>query len=97
MKFFTTALATIALTLSASTMAGSSEEAAPEQGAMDTMVKKLTMSCYRNREGDRMFVGAAETVRFCRSAARKTVASAYAQQGVELASLSQQSGNEGIN
>ena len=84
MKTFTTALATIALTLSASAMAGSFKEAAPEQ-AMDTMVKKLTMSCYRNREGDRMSSSAQpETVRFCQKAARKTVASAYAAKGVEL-------------
>jgi hypothetical protein len=55
------------------------------------------MSCYRNREGDRLFVGAAETVRFCRNAAKQTVASAFEQSGVELASMSQQTAGESIN
>ena len=50
-----------------------------------------------DREGDRLFVGAAETVRFCRSAAKQTVAAAFEQKGVELASVSQQQVGESIN
>ena len=96
MKALTTALTTIALAFSASAMAGSTAEVENEQ-AMDTLVKKLTMSCYRNREGDRLFVGAVETVRFCRSAAKQTVAAAFEQKGVELASVSQQQAGESIN
>ena len=38
--------------------------------------KKLTMSCFKNRLGDRMYVGEAETVTFCRKAARRAIASA---------------------
>lgn len=96
MKTLTSALTTIALTFSAAAMAGSSTEAAQEQ-ATDAMVKKLTMSCYRNREGDRLFVGAAETVRFCQKAAKQTVAAVYEQKGFELAGARQQQISEGIN
>jgi hypothetical protein len=96
MKLLTTALTTFALTFSASAMADSSSQLTQDQ-AKDSLVKKLTMSCYRNREGDRLFVGAAETVRFCRNAAKQTVASAFEQSGVELASMSQQTAGESIN
>ena len=68
MKTLSTLLATAILTFSASVSAGTSSELSQEQ-AIDSLVKKLTMSCYRNREGDRLFVGAVETVRFCQNAA----------------------------
>ncbi|NCF32122.1 MAG: hypothetical protein GWP50_00965 [Proteobacteria bacterium] len=96
MKFLSTAMATVALTFSASAMAGGTTQAAQEQ-VMDSMVKKLTMSCYRNREGDRLLVGAAETVRFCQSAAKQAVSAAYEQKGLELASAQQRQLSEGIN
>ena len=70
MKTLSTFLATAILTFSASVSAGASSELSQEQ-AIDSLVKKLTMSCYRNREGDRLFVGAVETVRFCQNAASK--------------------------
>ena len=96
MKPLLTAMTTIALAFSASAMAGSTAELEKQQ-AMDTLVKKLTMSCYRNREGDRLFVGAVETVRFCRSAATQTVAAAFEQKVAEFASVSQQQAGESIN
>ena len=96
MKALINTLITIALAFSASAMAGSTAEVDKEQ-AMDTLVKKLTMSCYRNREGDRLFVGAAETVRFCRSAAEQTVATAFEQKGIEVASVSQEKMGQSIN
>jgi len=96
MKVLTNTLTTIALACSASAMAGSTAEVGTEQ-AMDTLVKKLTMSCYRNREGDRLFVGAAETVRFCRSAAKQTVVTAFEQKGIELASVSEKQMDQSIN
>jgi len=96
MKLLSTAMATVALTFSASTMAGGTAEVAQGHD-MDSIVKKLTMSCYRNREGDRLFVGVAETVRFCQNAAKQVVSAAYAQKGLELASAQQQQLSERIN
>ena len=96
MKLLTTALTTFALTFSASAMADSSSQLTQDQ-AKDSLVKKLTMSCYRNREGDRLLVGAAETVRFCQSAAKQAVSAAYEQKGLELASAQQRQLSEGIN
>ena len=96
MKTFSTALATLALTFSASALAGGTTEVSQAQ-AMDSMVKKLTMSCFSNREGDRLFVGAAETVRFCQSAAKQAVSAAYEQKDIELASAKQQQTSERIN
>jgi len=55
------------------------------------------MSCYRNRQGDRLFVGVAETVRFCQNAAKKAVSAASAQKGLELASTLQQQQSERLN
>ena len=96
MKLLSMAMAIVALTFSASTMAGGTTEVAQEHD-MDSIVKKLTMSCYRNREGDRLFVGVAETVRFCQNAAKQVVSAAYAQKGLELASAKQQQLSESIN
>lgn len=96
MKTLSTLLATAILTFSASVSAGASSELSQEQ-AIDSLVKKLTMSCYRNREGDRLFVGAVETVRFCQKAAKEVVAEAYEQKGLELASIAQQAVVESIN
>jgi len=96
MKTLSTLLATAILTFSASVSAGASSEVSQDQ-AIDSLVKKLTMSCYRNREGDRLFVGAVETVRFCQNAAKQVVADAYEQKGLEVASISQQTVAESIN
>ena len=96
MKIFSTAMATLALSFSASALAGGTTEVSQAQ-AMDSLVKKLTMSCFSNREGDRLFVGAAETVRFCQSAAKQAVSAAYEQKGLELASAKQQQISERIN
>ena len=95
MKTLSTLLATAILTFSASVSAGTSSELSQEQ-AIDSLVK-LTMSCYRNREGDRLFVGAVETVRFCQNAAKQAVADAYEQKGLDLASVAQQTAGESIN
>ena len=96
MKILSTLMAAAALTFSASASAGALTEPTLEQ-AKETLVKKLTMSCYRNREGDRLFVGAVETVRFCQNAAKQAVADAYEQKGLDLASVAQQTAGESIN
>ncbi|MDG1124660.1 MAG: hypothetical protein P8N73_07260 [Pseudomonadales bacterium] len=96
MKLFPMAMTIAALTFSASTMAGGTTQVAQEQN-MDSVVKQLTMSCYRNRQGDRLFVGVAETVRFCQNAAKKAVSAASAQKGLELASTLQQQQSERLN
>jgi hypothetical protein len=96
MKISLTAMATLALFFSASAMSGGTPQVSQAQ-AMDSMIKKLTMSCFSNREGDRLFVGAAETVRFCQSAAKQAVSAAYEQKGLELASAKQQQISERIN
>ena len=96
MKTFSTAMATLVLSFSASALAGGTTEVSQAQ-AKDSMVKKLTMSCFSNREGDRLFVGAAETVRFCQSAAKQAVSAAYEQKDIELASAKQQQMSERIN
>ena len=52
------------------------------------------MSCYKNRVGDRMYVGAAETVTFCRKAARRTIADALEAETVEIAAITQKTNTE---
>ena len=96
MKLLSTAMAIVALIFSASAIAGGTTQAAQEE-AMGSMVKKLTMSCYRNREGDRLIIGVTETVRFCQNAAKQVVSAAYEQKGLELASAQQQKLSERIN
>jgi hypothetical protein len=96
MKLLSTAMATVALTFSAFTMADGATQVAQEQ-TMDSVVKKLTMACYSNRAGDRLFVGVTETVRFCQSAAKQAVAAAYEQKSLELAGAQQRQLSERIN
>jgi hypothetical protein len=86
----------VALTFSASAIANGTTQVAQEQ-IRDSMVKKLAMSCYRNRQGDRLLVGAAETARFCQNAAKQVVSAAYLQKGLALASAQQQKLSERIN
>jgi len=96
MKLLSSAMAIAALTFSASAIAGGTTQVAQER-AMDSMVKKLTMSCYRNREGDRLFIGATETIRFCQNAAKQAVSAAYEQKDLGLASAQHQQLSERIN
>ena len=83
--------AVAALTVSASAIAGSTAGNADDALQLDTIEKKLTLSCFNNRMGDRVFIGAPETIRFCRAAARQTVSQAVEAKTMEIAALSQES------
>ena len=74
-----------ALSFAASTMADVAVTQLPSGESLSSLEKKLTMSCFKNRVGDRMYVGAAETVNFCRKAARRTVADALEAETIEIA------------
>ena len=74
-----------ALSFAASTMADVAATQLPSGESLSSLEKKLTMSCYENRVGDRMYVGAVETVNFCRKAARRTVADALEAETLEIA------------
>ncbi len=52
------------------------------------------MSCYKNRVGDRMYVGVVETVTFCRKAARRTIANALEAETVEIAAITHKTNTE---
>ena len=85
-----TLFATAALTVSASAIAGSTADNVDTASQLDTIEKKLTLSCYNNRMGDRAFIGAAETVSFCRAAARQAVSQAVEAKTMEIAALTQE-------
>ena len=80
-----------ALTVSASAIAGSTAGNVDTALQLDTIEKKLTLSCFNNRMGDRAFIGAAETVSFCRSAARQAISQAIEAKKMEIAALTQES------
>ena len=80
-----------ALTVSASAIAGSTAGNVDTALKLDTIEKKLTLSCYNNRMGDRAFIGAPETISFCRSAARQAVSQAIEAKTMEIAALTQES------
>lgn len=83
-----------ALSFAASTMADSLATQLPSGESLASLEKKLTMSCYKNRVGDRMYVGAAETVSFCRKAARRTIADALEAETVEIAAIIQKTNTD---
>ena len=80
-----------ALTVSASAIAGSTAGNVDTSLQLDTIEKKLTLSCYNNRMGDRAFIGAPETISFCRTAARQAVSQAVEAKTMEIAALTQES------
>ena len=80
-----------ALTVSASAIAGSTADNVDTALQLDTIEKKLTLSCFNNRMGDRAFIGAPETISFCRSAARQAVSQAVEAKTMEIAALTQES------
>ena len=82
------------LTFAASTMADAPATQLPSGEPLTSLEKKLTMSCYKNREGDRMYVGAAKTVTFCRKAARRTIADALEAETLEIAAITQKPNTE---
>lgn len=83
-----------ALSFAASTMADSLATQLPSGESLASLEKKLAMSCYKNRVGDRMYVGAAETVTFCRKAARSTIADALEAETIEIAANIQKTNAE---
>lgn len=85
MKMLSALFSIGALSFAASTMADAPATQLPSGESLISLEKKLTMSCYKNREGDRMYVGAAETVKFCRKAARRTIADALEAETIEIA------------
>ena len=83
--------AVAAFAVSASANAGSTPENVNTGLQLDTIEKKLTLSCFNNRMGDRAFIGAPETISFCRSAARQAVSQAVEAKTMEIAALTQES------
>ena len=83
-----------ALSFAASTMADVAVTQLPSGESLSSLEKKLTMSCFKNRVGDRMYVGAAETVNFCRKAARRTVAETLEAETIEIAANIQKTNAE---
>ena len=83
--------AVAALAVSASANAGSTAQNVDTALQLDTIEKKLTLSCFNNRMGDRAFIGAPETISFCRSAARQAVSQAVEAKTMEIAALTQES------
>jgi hypothetical protein len=80
-----------ALTISASAIAGGSAGTVDAASQLDSIEKKLTLSCFNNRLGDRAFIGATETISFCRAAARQAVSLAVEAKTMEIAALTQES------
>ena len=89
MKTLSALLAIGALSFASSTMAIEPNAQLPSGESAISIEKKLTMSCFKNRLGDRMYVGEAETVTFCRKAARRAIASAIEAGALDLAANSQ--------
>ena len=83
-----------ALSFAASTMADVAVTQLPSGESLSSLEKKLTMSCFKNRVGDRMYIGAAETVNFCRKAARRTVADVLEAETIEIAANIQKTNAE---
>ena len=91
MKSIKSLFAVAALAVSASANAGSTAENVDTALQLDTIEKKLTLSCFNNRMGDRAFIGSPETIRFCRTAARQAVSQAVEAKTMEIAALTQES------
>ena len=91
MNIFTSLFAVAALSVSASAIAGGTAGNVDTALQLDTIEKKLTLSCFNNRMGDSTFIGAPETIRFCRSAARQAVSQAVEAKTMEIAALTQES------
>ena len=91
MNAFTSLCAAAALSVSASAIAGSTPGNGDTISQLDTIEKKLTLSCFNNRMGDRAFIGAPETISFCRSAARQAISQAIEAKKMEIAALTQES------
>ena len=92
MKTLSALLSIGALSFASSTMATEPNAQLPSGESTISIEKKLTMSCFKNRLGDRMYIGAAETVTFCRKAARRAIASAMEAGALDLAANSRKTG-----
>ena len=92
MKTLSALLSIGALSFASSTMAVEPNAQLPSGESTTSIEKKLTMSCFKNRLGDRMYIGAAETVTFCRKAARRAIASAMEAGALDLAANSRKTG-----
>ena len=90
MNIFTSLCAVAALSVSASAIAGSTAGNVDTTSQSDTIEKKLTLSCFNNRMGDRVFIGAPETISFCRAAARQAVSQAVEAKTMEIAALTRE-------
>ena len=89
MKSLSALLSIGALSFASTTMAIEPNVQLPSGESTISIEKKLTMSCFKNRLGDRMYVGEAETVTFCRKAAKRAIASAMEAEALDLAANSQ--------
>ena len=92
MKTLSALLSIGALSFASSTMAIEPNAQLPSGESTISIEKKLTMSCFKNRLGDRMYVGEAETVTFCRKAARRAIANAMEAGTLDLAANSRTTG-----
>ena len=92
MKTLSALLSIGALSFASSTMANELNAQLPSGASTISIEKKLTMSCFKNRLGDRMYVGEAETVTFCRKAARRAIANAMEAGTLDLAANSRTTG-----
>ena len=91
MKALKSLLAVTALTVSASAVAGNTAGNVDTALELDTIEKKLTLSCFNNRVGDRAFIGAPKTISFCRAAARQAVSQTVEGKTMDIAALTQES------
>ena len=92
MKTLSALLSIGALSFASSTMANDPNDQLPSGVSTISIEKKLTMSCFKNRLGDRMYVGEAETVTFCRKAARRAIANAMEAGTLDLVANSRKTG-----
>ena len=69
-KYLTTASAALFLTM----MAGCSTNPNAELAAADLEARKLAMSCYSEREGDRLVYGGGQVWQMCAAWAKRVVA-----------------------
>ena len=91
MNSFKSLFAVAALAASSFANAGSTVKNVDTALQLDAIEKKLTLSCFNNRMGDRVFIGGPETVSFCRTAARQAVSQAAQAKTMEIAALTQES------
>ena len=90
MKALKSLFALAALTVSISAIAGNTTGDGNTALRLDTIEKKLTLSCFNNRMGDRAFIGSPETISFCREAARRAVSQTVEAKTMDIAAVTEE-------